>query len=63
MTGAIAAVILLVPTARGAILRTAIHEEQARIAPVIAQLMRQISRNLDRGRSLHVTTGVKQSHH
>lgn len=54
VAGTVAAVLLLVPGAHAAILGIAIHEEQARVAPVIEQMVRQISRSFDRGHILQL---------
>jgi hypothetical protein len=63
VAGIVTAVMILVPGASAAIFRTAIHEEQARIAPLIEQLLRHFSQHLDHGRLLHLRHAVQPHPH
>ena len=63
VAGIIAAVMILVPGASAAIFRTAIHEEQARFAPLIEQLLRHVSQHLDHGHLLHLPHAVQPHPH
>ncbi len=58
-----AAVMILVPGAAAAIFRTAIHEEQARITPLVEQMVRHLSQHLDHGHPLHPPYAVQQHPH
>ena len=54
VTSLTAALMILVPGAAGAVFRTAIHEEQARVTPLVEQFVRHISQHFDYARPLHL---------
>jgi hypothetical protein len=58
-----AAVMVLVPGAAAAIFRTAIREEQARITPLVEQMVRRQSQHLDHGYLLRLRRDVQQQPH
>jgi hypothetical protein len=63
VAGITAAVMILLPGAAAAIFRTAIREEQARIAPLVEQLLRHFSQHLEHGHLLHLPHAVQQHPH
>jgi hypothetical protein len=64
VAGIAAAVVLLVPGAAAAIFATAIHEEQARIVPILKQMVSRLSQGLHDGHLLHPLHDVQRhSHH
>lgn len=63
VAGITAAVMLLVPGAAAAIFGTAIHEEQARIMPVLEQVVSRLSQALHHGYLLHLPYAVHQHPH
>jgi hypothetical protein len=64
VAGITAAVVLLVPGAAATIFATAIHEEQARIMPILKQMVSRLSQGLHHGHLLHPPYDVQRhSHH
>jgi hypothetical protein len=63
LAGVIAAVMILAPGTAAAIFRTAIHEEQARITPLLEQMTRQLTARLDRGQRPHLAHSVQRHLH
>jgi hypothetical protein len=63
VAGVTATVMILVPGAAAAIFRTAIREEQARITPLVEQIVRRLSQHLDHGRPLRLSHAVQQHPH
>jgi len=63
VAGVTAAVMILVPGATAAIFRAAIHEEQARITPLVEQMVRHLAQHLDPRHLLHLPHAVQQIPH
>lgn len=63
VAGIIAGAMILVPGASAAIFRTAIHEEQAQIEPLVEHLLHHFSQHFDHGHLPHLPRGAQQHRH
>jgi hypothetical protein len=63
VAGITAAVLIVVPGAAAAMFRTAVHEEQARITPLVDEMMRQVVQHLDHGHRLYPPRAIRQHPH